>query len=41
MVFPLLVVLGFVTQPPTMIRLFAELFKTLPFFHHPHQNQAA
>jgi len=27
MVFPLLVVLGFVTQPPTMIRLFAELLR--------------
>jgi hypothetical protein len=30
MVFPLLVVLGFVTQPPTMIRLFAELLRHYP-----------
>jgi hypothetical protein len=26
MAFPLLVVFGFITKPPTMIRLFAELF---------------
>jgi hypothetical protein len=32
MAFPLLVVFGFITKPPTMIRLFAELFGHYPSF---------